>query len=418
MKRLMYAMCLMLLADPIAYSAPNDDLFRGVAEKKAALVRAALKNRASINARDAEGNTPLIAAYAQNRKEPDIIRLLLSQRPDINAQNRKGTTALIAGVQNLDTERSRLGFIDLLIKARANVNMRDGEGKTAFYYAARGTDDVVCALLAGRGADVNVRDSDGMTPFMYYPGNYSLTGSFRAGMLNILTNIKFDPNVKDNRGMTLLMHAVKTDNLELAGIIMRKKPRLNEKDNEGYTVLHRAASLQKNRAAMTKLLIDSGADVNAQTVQGKTPVMLAIRGGAGEVVDMLIAARADLTIKDGDGNDAMAHAKIRNELSMIKRLEQAGLKPGIDTRSSDDDFLCDAGGNFLRDDLYLKALEEGDLEMVKRCINKGARLDIQLGSKTPLAIAIERGHTALADFLRSKGAVESMPRREGRPHRK
>jgi ankyrin repeat protein len=410
--------CVILTTSLSAYAGPNEDLFRGVAEKKAALVRAALKNRASINARDGEGNTPLIAAYAQNRKEPEIIRLLLSHRPDINAQNKKGTTALIAGVQNLDTERSRLGFIDLLLKARANVNIKDNEGKSAFYYAARGTDDVLCILLAGRGADVNVRDSDGLTPYMYYPGNLSLTGSLRGGMLNILNTINYDPNVKDAKGMTLLMHAVKADNPEITGIVLKKRPRLNEKDKEGFTALHRAVCLQRNRGAVTKALIDAGADVNAKTNEGKTPIMLAVRGGAGEVVDMLIAARAQLSIKDNDGNDVMAHAKIRNELSMIRRLEGAGLKSGVDTRSSDDDFLCDASGNFLRDDLYQKALEDGNLEMVKKCVDKGARLDVMLGGKTPLAIAIEKGHTAVADYLRSRGAVESAPAKEGRPHRK
>lgn len=415
MRTLIPVSCLLLLAASFAYAAPNDDLFRGVAEKKAALVGNALKNKASINARDAEGNTPLIAAYEQNRKEPAIIRLLLSYRPDINAQNKKGTTALIAGVQNLDTEQSRVGFIDLLLKAGANVNMKDSEGKSAFFYAARGSDDVVSRLLAGRGADVNVRDRDGMTPYMYYPGNYAIVGRFRAGMLNILNDIKYDPNIRDAKGMTLLMHAVRADNLEMVGIILKRKPRLDEKDNEGLTALHRAVTLRQNRAAIAKQLIDAKADVNAVTDEGKTPLMRAVRGGAGEVVDMLIAAKANLAIRDKDGNDVMAHAKIRNELSMIKRLERAGLKSGVDTRMTDDDYLCDANGNFLRDDLYRKAIEDGDLEMVKKCVTRGARLNIILGSKTPLQIAIERGHTAVADFLRSRGAAETVSPKKGMP---
>src|SRR5215470_13043911 len=66
------------------------DLVTAIRNANAQAVRKLLDNGADVNARDAEGNTPLILAsfYAS----PECIELLIDQSADVNAANKAGAT--------------------------------------------------------------------------------------------------------------------------------------------------------------------------------------------------------------------------------------------------------------------------------------------------------------------------------------
>ena len=74
-------------AKPIA-----PDLVTAIRDADAQAVRKLIENGADVNARDAEGNTPLILAsfYAS----PKCVALLLEKGADANAANKAGVTAL------------------------------------------------------------------------------------------------------------------------------------------------------------------------------------------------------------------------------------------------------------------------------------------------------------------------------------
>jgi ankyrin repeat protein len=63
-------------------------------------------------------------------------------------------------------------------------------------------------------------------------------------------------------------------------------------DSLGHTVLHRASSVG-GKAEHLRLLLQRGASVNAETDTGATPLMLAARCGAEDVVAVLLEAGAD-----------------------------------------------------------------------------------------------------------------------------
>ena len=112
---------------------------------------------ADVNARDAEGNTPLILAsfYAG----PRCVELLLEKGADPNAANRSGVTALIRAAT--DYEKTRL-----LVDAGAKVRVRTADlGNTPLILAARraGNSRTV-RLLLERGADATERDEAGHQP--------------------------------------------------------------------------------------------------------------------------------------------------------------------------------------------------------------------------------------------------------------
>src|SRR5262249_26956501 len=91
-------------------------------------VRKLLDEGAGVNARDAEGNTPLILASLSASRE--CVEVLLEKGADVNAANRAGATALIRAATNFEKAR-------LLVAAGANVRVRTALGNTPLILAAR-----------------------------------------------------------------------------------------------------------------------------------------------------------------------------------------------------------------------------------------------------------------------------------------
>jgi len=119
-----------LLADHTKCCRPSEpwelvkDLFFHIKKNDVAMVTVDLSHGANSNAEDLVEGTPLIASVKQ--KNMQIVELLVS-------------------------------------KFKAEVNMKDGESRTALMYAAReGWNDGV-TFLVSRGADLDAMDSAGLT---------------------------------------------------------------------------------------------------------------------------------------------------------------------------------------------------------------------------------------------------------------
>ena len=89
-------------ATPIA-----PDLVTAIRNEDAQAVRNLIDNGADVNARDGEGNTPLILAsfYAS----PECVALLLEKGADVNAANKAGVTALIRAATSHEKTRLLVG---------------------------------------------------------------------------------------------------------------------------------------------------------------------------------------------------------------------------------------------------------------------------------------------------------------------
>jgi ankyrin repeat protein len=96
--------------------------------------------------------------------------------------------------------------------------------------------------------------------------------------------------------------------------------RVNSVGHELETPLHMACT--RNELEDVMLLIQGGADVNAQTDIGTTPLMRAVYAKNTAMVDALIKAGADITIRDSYGSTALDIAKSaqNNALTEIVRL--------------------------------------------------------------------------------------------------
>src|SRR4051794_37252453 len=286
---------------------------------------------ADVNARDAEGNTPLILAafYAG----PRCVELLLEKGADPNAANRSGVTALIRAAT--DYEKARL-----LIDAGAKVGSRTADlGNTPLILAARRADNSrTVRLLLGRGAGASERDAAGISPIMAgaaggRPGtggfllgrrakagdfpvtNHSSSATRAAGlrtplmwaafnndvpMVRLLLEHGADPNQKTLYGSPL-SQACWSDGVEAARILIDRGAKVDARDAfADFTPLHRAAASEALRPDLVKLLLAGGADPNAAgggpveafEMVPQTPRLIAERRGHSAIVQALAGAGA------------------------------------------------------------------------------------------------------------------------------
>ena len=286
---------------------------------------------ADVNARDAEGNTPLILAafYAG----PRCVELLLEKGADPNAANRSGVTALIRAAT--DYEKARL-----LIAAGAKVGVRTADlGNTPLILAARraGNSRTV-RLLLERGAGAAERDEAGISPIMagaasgdletvrllldagakagdFPVTNHSRSATRAAGlrtplmwaafnndvpMVRLLLEHGADPNQTTLYGSPL-SQACWSDGVEAARILIDRGAKVDARDAfADFTPLHWAAASETLRPDLVKLLLAGGADPNAAgggpvesfELVPQTPRLIAERRGHSAIVEALAAAGA------------------------------------------------------------------------------------------------------------------------------
>ena len=142
--------------------------------------------------------------------------------------------------------------------------------------------------------------------------------------------------------------------------------------------------------------LDRGVDVNAKSEGGSTPLHGAAEGGHGEIVELLIAAGADLHARTvpmlGGGGWTPLHSAARQGHREIVELLIAN---GSDVNSKDS-----TGKSSLHD-----AALEGHKEIVELLITKGADLNTESGYYgTPLHVAAGIGHEEIVELLIANGA--------------
>jgi uncharacterized protein len=142
------------------------------------VVRWLLEQEAAINARNAYGQTALWLASWHRR--PRTVGLLLERGADPATASGLGSTPLVAASSQgcLEVVRVLLGHAS----ARATINRRGDNGKTALWEACYvGHGGVVRALLES-GADPTTARSDGITPVAIAKKKLGEKAFYRGGL--------------------------------------------------------------------------------------------------------------------------------------------------------------------------------------------------------------------------------------------
>jgi ankyrin repeat protein len=398
-------------------------------------------------AREAGPDSQALADAAE-RRDMAAVKTLLKPGVDVNAFGRNGTPALHWAVRADDLEIAKL-----LIAAGANVKLPNRLGVLPLYLACDNGNVDMIRILLDAGADPNAQ---------YPAGEPLLWGAIHSGvfeaaklMIDRGADFKFvDPQSQQ----TTLMYAVRENEPKIVkllidlGLPVNAKTRTGNTPNfvrpnsvagfgfgvgiyrggppdrgrrdpipGGLTALHYAA--RDGRTEAGKVLLDSGAQLEALNPDGISPLLMAISNNHMETAKMLIERGANLNVQDWYGRTPIWSAvEVRNMdidnsqfkngvdrepvLEVIKLLLEKGANPNPRSKEAMPirQFMLPTTGSLEWVDYtgqtpFLYAARAGDVTVMRLLLKHGADPKIStFQGTTPLMAAAGINWTVLQTY--------------------
>lgn len=182
-------------------------------------------------------------------------------------------------------ERNDLEGVKKALDKGANVNTRNGSGKSLLLLATLDKHVEMATLLTKRGADVNLQDNIQDSPFLYA----GATGQTELVKLFLAYGARFD--VFNRYNGTALIPACERGHVETVKVLVGTKGfPVNHVNRLGWTALMEAIVLgdgSKKYQEIVQLLKDGGADLGIPDHDGITPLQHAQKRGFAEIVKIL-----------------------------------------------------------------------------------------------------------------------------------
>eukprot|EP00397_Hematodinium_sp_SG-2012_P034149 GEMP01036583.1.p1 GENE.GEMP01036583.1~~GEMP01036583.1.p1 ORF type:complete len:471 (+),score=131.34 GEMP01036583.1:90-1502(+) len=289
----------------------------------------ALTTPNAINAENEDQWTSLdLACFLQS--DDRVVRILLDAGADASHIDRRGRTALARTAY-----QGKGDLVDVLLTHDKTSDDEDGHGGRDSH--ARGklvnrTDVTkyaplclaavqghvqICAALLRHKAEINHAQVTGLTAVSQasYGGHIDV--------VELLLENRADCNIATNNGRTPLIIAAREGHFHVVLALLRHGADLHYVNNVGCGALSLAAS--SGHALVCEELIKHGANVNAVNNVGWSPLMMAVRRvNSDKVVDVLLRSRADVTVRDRRGWQALCLAHMHNREDIVQKLREHG----------------------------------------------------------------------------------------------
>jgi ankyrin repeat protein len=294
--------------DVNAYNGGETPLYMAAKQGNLDMVKLLLSRGAKYDLPTSKKNTPLHISAELGHEQ--VVELLLHAGADINAKGEAGLTPLQAAIWG-----GKLEVVKLLLQRGANINLTSNGNDSSLHIAAQQSNAEVVKLCLENGVPVNITDDAGLTPL-----HFAVDDSEENAVV-VLLEAGADVNARDKFQHTPLHYACLNDNIEksadIVEVLLKAGADVNAKDEHGVTALHFACLGKKfsggvvistttdstgtkvwkappfyDKERIVRLLVDAGADVNAEVINGKRPLTTAKERGLGVTQAILEKAGA------------------------------------------------------------------------------------------------------------------------------
>lgn len=281
----------------------TERLFDAVRDGDATEVRGLLSAGVDVNATDTTGRTALMLAAEED--DETMVGLLLEAGADPTKRTPDGVSALTIA----KAEASR-GVVDLL----RNAGARESPEELLDEAIRRGDLEAVAELIE-QGVDVDALDTDDyQTPLMTALELRELEIFLR------LVEAGADPTREGTgiatTGENAITLAARQGSPWALRQLFESSSRPRQED------LDRALLLGCDNAAVARVAVEAGANVDARGVNGQTPLICAASAGAADAVSVMLEAGANVDATTDDGRTASEWAELNGFEEVVALLER------------------------------------------------------------------------------------------------
>lgn len=243
-----------LVATAVSLGAAGSPLIDAVKKQDVQAVRAILKQRADLNAAEADGFTAL--HWAAQRNNTQLVEILLAAGANAKANTRYNVTPLYLASLNGNAQ-----MMERLLNAGADANGTAEDGQTMLMTAALSGKPDAVRLLLTRGAKVNATEP--------YKGQTALMWAAAEGntaAVDVLLEAGADIKAKSPGGFTPLLFAVRNAHIDTVETLLKHGANVNDVAPDGSSALSMATVNAYYELAA--VLLDRGANPNLPDPRG------------------------------------------------------------------------------------------------------------------------------------------------------
>ena len=336
-----------------------------------------IKHGANINLMDNKKRTALMSAVLADK--PRMVHMLVKNNAKIDLKDSEGNSPILVAAS-----RGNIGLVKLFLEHGSFVNSSDMFGNTPLLISLHKNFDDITELLLSKGADLNKANNNGETPLIVAAkkGHIKFVKTFTETGASIDTT--------DKNGDTALILAKRENRHDVVLYLLNKEALIEKRSEQdelmAYATLNRYHDILEN-------LVQRQISVNRRFTDGLFPLWYAVRNGDARMIDMLLAAGADLEAKSKDGETVLLYACAKREEQVVLTILNKGANYNILDKQKSTPLMIAAGRGF----------EHVVQFLISKKVDINAKDD---KGRTALTRAQYTGNYQIADMLKRAGAYE------------
>jgi ankyrin repeat protein len=270
---------------------------------------------ANVNAKDSTEQSAYLIATSEGYLR--LLELTLASGAKVGSLDSFDGTGLIRSA-----ERGHHDIVGRLVQTPIDVDHVNSLGWVALHEAiilGDGSQDYVdtVRVLVAAGADLQVpSQNDGVVPLQH---------AASAGFDRIVATLEAGLSQRSARkdADSRLLAAAEQGDADAAAVAVRAGADIETRDERGRTPL--LIAVTRDHVDLARLLVDLGADADALDDRHDTPWLVTGVTGSVAMLETLLPARPDLTIRNRYGGISVIPASERGHVDYVRRVVQTDI---------------------------------------------------------------------------------------------